>query len=178
MTSPGHSAYPQSVEVENHMAIALEKRLLPATRLPQPPDTVETESKLSISVVFTSVEATLPALKEAGALASALGAHITLVVPQVVPYALPLSSPLVLLDWNERRLRVITDESRVETTVHLYLCRDRLQALLAALKPHSLVIVGGRKRWWWPSAEERLGRSLRHAGHEVIFCGNGVSSHA
>lgn len=160
------------------MALALEKRLIPATGLPQPPDTVETGSRLNVSVVFTSVEATLPALKEAGALASALGAHITLVVPQLVPYPLPLASPPVLLDWNERRLRVIANESKVETTVRLYLCRDRLQALLDVLKPHSLVVMGGRKGWWWPTAEERLGRSLRHAGHEVIFCGTGVSSHA
>jgi hypothetical protein len=178
MTSPGLSAYSQTVEVEKHMALALERRLTPATRLPQRPDAVETESTLNIAVVFTSVEATLPALKEAGSLAAALGAHITLMVPQVVPYALPISSPPVLLDWNARRLRVIAEQSKVDTTVQLYLCRHREQALLKALAPHSLVVIGGRKRWWWPTSEERLGRSLRHAGHEVIFCGNGVNSHA
>ena len=160
------------------MALALDRRLTPATRHPLPPDVVEKESKLNISVVFTSVEATLPALKEAGTLASALGAEITLVVPQVVPYALSASQPPVAIDWTERRLRIIAEQSKVETTVHVYLCRDQLEVLLKVLKPHSLVVIGGRKRWWWPTAEERLERSLRHAGHEVIFCGNGVKSHA
>ncbi len=94
-----------------------EKFLIPA------PATRETSPRLNINVVFTSVDATLAALKEAGRLANNLSAHITLVVLQIVPYPLPLTSPLV--DWNERRFRVIASESPVETMVHLYLCRDR-----------------------------------------------------
>jgi hypothetical protein len=148
------------------MLLALKK---PLTGLPEAPAVQETETKLNISVVFTSVDATLKALKEAGALARKLGAHITLVAPQVVPYPLPLTSPPVLLDWNERRFSVIAGESKVETAVHLYLCRERLETLLSALTPHSLVVVGGRRRWWWPTSEERLAKTLRRAGHEVIF---------
>jgi hypothetical protein len=81
---------------------------------------------------------------------------------------MPLQSPPVLLDWNERRFKVIAEQSLVETTVHLYLCRDREATLLKTLRPHSLVVLGGPKRWW-PNAEKRLARKLRHAGHEVIF---------
>ncbi|MEI9812897.1 MAG: hypothetical protein WDO18_09610 [Acidobacteriota bacterium] len=101
-------------------------------------------------------------------LANKLGAHITLMAPQVVPYPLPLESPPVLLDWNERRFQVISQESFVETTVHLYLCRDRVTTLLTALTPRSTVVIGGRKRLW-PTPESRLARKLRNAGHEVIF---------
>lgn len=153
------------------MAPALERFLSPLTRLPDRPAADPTESRLNISVVFTSVEATLRALREAGALANRLGARITLIVPQVVPYPLPLTSPPVLLDWNERRFRVIASESPVETAVNLYLCRDRMEILRMALKPGSLVVVGGRKRRWWPTSEERLARTLRRAGHEVVFAG-------
>ena len=153
------------------MSLALEKLLIPGTGFPQQPASGETESRLSISVVFTSVTKTLSALREAGALASRLGAQITLVVPQVVPYPLPLESPPVLLDWNERRFHVIASESPVETMVRLYLCRDRLETLISVLKPHSLVVVGGRRRWWWPTSEERLAKTLRRAGHEVIYTG-------
>ena len=91
-----------------------------------------------------------------------------LVAPQVVPYPLPLTSPPVLLDWNERRLRVIANQSAVETIVRIYLCRDCWQALAQVLRPHSLVVVGGRERWW-PTREGRLARRLRRAGHEVIL---------
>lgn len=153
------------------MLLALEKLLTPESGHFRPPVAGQTESRLNISVVFTSVAPTLAALKKAGALANQLGGHITLLVPQVVPYPLPLESPPVLLDWNERRFRVIASHSPVETMVRLYLCRDRRETLMAALKPLSLVVIGGRTRWWWPTSEERLARTLRHAGHEVIYTG-------
>ena len=146
------------------MALALERMIAPVTGVPARPFTEETDSKLNISVVFTSVDATLAALKEAGNLASSLGGRITLVVPQIVPYPLPLTSPPVLVDFNERRLRVIASSCRVETRVSIYLCRDALETLQSVLKPHSLVVVGSRKRWW-PTAEKRLAAKLRLAGH-------------
>jgi len=156
------------MEARNDMSLAFEKTLAPHQQQPQTPDTTLTESRLNISVIFTSVDATLAALRQAGDLASRLGAKITIVVPQVVPFPLPLTSPPVLLDFNERRFRVIAKQSPVETRVLLYLCRDQWETLDAALDAHSLVVVGGRKRWW-PTREKRLARHLRRAGHEVIL---------
>ena len=153
------------------MSFALEKAVGPKSGLPQSSAGSNPASRLNISVVFTSVEATLAALREAGALADRLAARITLLVPQVVPYPLPLQSPPVLLDWSQRRFRVIASESTVETRVQLYLCRDRLQTLKSVLKPRSVIVIGGRRRWWWPTSEEALARTLRRAGHEVIFKG-------
>jgi hypothetical protein len=150
------------------MLLAFQKPLLPATGSPARPGTGEFESKLNVDVVFTSIEPTLAALKKAGALAGRLNARITLLVPQIVPYPLPLASPPVLLDFNERRFRVIANQSPVETMVRLYLCRDRLETLASVLKPHSVVVVGGRRRWW-PTPEKRLAGKLRRAGHEVIL---------
>lgn len=151
----------------NEMSLAYERRLDSATRPPARP-TDGAEPGLNIDVVFTSVQATLAALKRAGSLASRLNGRITLVVPQVVPYQCPLTSPPVLLDFSERRFRVLAAESPVDTTVQLYLCRDKWEALGMMLKPRSLVVVGGRKRWW-PTEEKRLARKLGRAGHEVIF---------
>jgi len=147
---------------------ALEKLLSPATGLPERPAIEEAESRLNIAVVFTSAEATIAAMKRAGALAEQLNARITLVVAQIVPWPLPLDSPPVLLDFSEKRFRDIADQSPVDITVRLYLCRDRLEVLRAVLAPHSLVVVGGRKRWW-PTPEKHLASSLRRDGHEVIF---------
>jgi hypothetical protein len=149
------------------MALALERMIAPVTGVPAPRFTEETDSKLDISVVFTSVDATLTALKEAASLANSLGGRITLIVPQIVPYPLPLTSPPVLVDFNERRLRVIANNCRVETRVSIYLCRDSLETLNSVLKPHSLVVVGSRRRWW--TAEKRLAAKLRRAGHEVVI---------
>jgi len=149
------------------MALAFERMLIPAVA--RPDETVRQDStRLGVVVVFTSVESTMHALRKAGALASRLNARISLVVPQVVPYPLPLTSPPVLLDFSERRFRVIAAESPVETTVRLYLCRDEMETLGAVLEPHSLIVLGGRRRWW-PTREKRLARKLRRAGHEVIL---------
>ncbi len=149
------------------MSLALERMIAPLTGVPVRPSREETDSKLDISVVFTSVDATLAALKEAGNLASSLGGRITLLVPQIVPYPLPLTSPPILVDFNERRLRVIASHCRVETRVSIYLCRDPLETLQAVLKPQSLVVVGSRKRWWL-TREKRLARKLRRFGHQVV----------
>jgi hypothetical protein len=125
--------------------------------------------RLDVTVVFTSTEATIRALKKAATLAQGLNARITLVAPRVVPWSLPLDRPPVAREFNERRLRRIVRRSPVETTVYAYLCRDKLQALTMALSPHSIVVIGGRTRWLWPTREQSLASDLRRAGHEVIL---------
>lgn len=149
------------------MALALERMIAPVTGVPARPFPEPSDSKLDISVVFTSVDATLAALKEAGNLAETLSGRITLIVPQIVPYPLPLTSPPMLVDFNERRLRVIASHCRVETRVSIYLCREPLETLKSVLKPGSLVVVGSRKHWW-PTPEKRLAAKLRRTGYEVI----------
>jgi hypothetical protein len=150
------------------MALVLQKTLIPASGCPEPAERVEPDPRLNIAVVFTSVEGTLAALRNAADLANRLAARITLIVPQVVPFPLPLETPPVLLDWNERRFGAIAEVAPVETKVQVYLCRDRDQALSSVLGPASLVVLGGR-RSWWPTWERRLARILRRAGHEVIL---------
>jgi len=150
------------------MSLAIEKLLAPASGRPALPIGEGADQKLNIAVVFTSVASTLAALKEAGNLASSLSARIKLVVPQVVPYPLPLETPPVRQEFNENRFRVIASESPVETSVQIILCRDRFEALTSALKPGSIVALGGKKRWW-STKESRLARKLRRAGYEVLF---------
>lgn len=150
------------------MAPACERRLGTVAGRPESTAPGRNGSGLSIAVVFTSVEATRAALKRAGAMAERLNAQLTLIVAQCVPIPWPLTSPPVLLDFSERLLSEIASECPVETTVRLYLCREPWETLKEALQPGSLLVVGGRKRWW-PTREERLARRLQRSGHEVIF---------
>jgi len=150
------------------MTLALQKVLAPAAGSPERPEPGKFESRLNLDVVFTSVEPTLAALRKAAALASRLNARITLVVPQIVPYPLLLQTPPVLIDFNERRFRIIASQCPVAVTVRIYLCRDPAETLAGVLKPDSVVVLGGRRRWW-PTAEKRLARKLRRVGHKVIF---------
>ena len=150
------------------MSLAIEKLLVPRTGHPTRPIGQETDRKLNIAVVFTSVDSTLVALKKAGSLANSLNARIALMVPQVVPYPLPLETPPVLVEVSEHRFRVIASESPVETRVQIYLCRDRMGMLLGTLSPNSLVVIGACKKWW-PTTEKLMARRLRQAGHKVIL---------
>jgi hypothetical protein len=149
------------------MLLLVDKVLNPIAGHPQRAD--ESDQGLNISVVFTSAQPTLVALRKAAAMASSLGARIMLLAPQVVPYPLPLQSPPVLIEWNERRFHSIANESPVETIVRLYLCRDRIETLKHALSPNSIVVIGGHRRWSPFTSEKRLARSLRRAGHEIIY---------
>src|SRR6266849_8967572 len=130
-------------------------------------------NELEINVIFTDPHGTLSALRTAGALAHQLRAHINLLVLRVVPYAFPLASPPVSIQFTERRLLDLAHrgaQGPMVISVQVYLCRDRRLCLLKALKPQSLVVVGGRARWW-PTKETKLARMLQFAGHRVIFAG-------
>jgi hypothetical protein len=144
------------------------ERLLPATGVPGWPGGCEGDPRFELSVVYTSFDATIAALKMAAALASGLSAHITLLVPQVVPYPLALENPQVLLEFTHKRLGVVATDIPVETTIRTYLCRDRLVTLSAVLKPGSIVVIGARKKWL-PTREKILVRRLRRFGHDVIL---------
>lgn len=135
---------------------------------PSRPPAQERDQSLKIAVVFTSIQATLAALKEAGVLAIKLGARITLLVPKVVPYPLLLESTAALDDFHAKRFRVVAGQSPVETSVQVCLCRDPFEAIAGALTPASLVVLAGPRRWW-PTREKAWADKLRRSGHEVVF---------
>jgi hypothetical protein len=125
--------------------------------------------RLDLKVIFTDLSKTSAALQTARTMARGLGARITLMVAQVVPYPLPLTAPDVPAKFTERIAESIAVD---DTTVEIYLCRDRNEALRRALPPGSLVIVGARKRRWRPSWflswDHRLARVLREDGQRVL----------
>ncbi|HEY7392774.1 MAG TPA: hypothetical protein VH640_29915 [Bryobacteraceae bacterium] len=154
---------------QSQIVPAFEKQFEPAISRPAAQPAEFGGHRLEISVVFTSPEFTLTALRRAATLAGNLGAYITLIVPQVVPFPLPLTSPPVLLDFQEARLREIASNTPVETLVRIYLCRSRWELLQTVLEPHSLVVLGARMQWSWLTHERRLARKLRRVGHEVVM---------
>jgi hypothetical protein len=136
---------------------------------PASSDLAERGRKLDLQVIFTDLPKTAAALATARSMASGLGARITLMVAQVVPYPLPLAAPDVPVEFTERALESLAIE---DTTVEIYLCRDRNETIRRALPPDSVVIVGARKCRWWPSwlpsQESQLARILRQDGRRVL----------
>jgi hypothetical protein len=141
--------------------------------LPAEPYLSNNDRKLDLKVIFTDLPKTAAALAAARTMARGLGARITLMVAQVVPYPLPLAAPDVPVEFTERLLESLASEKDnakddADTTVEIYLCRDRNETIRRALPPDSLVIVGARKWRWWPSSDRSLARILQHDGRRVL----------
>ena len=132
------------------------------------------DRELEVNVIYTTDVGTLAALKAAGDLACGLNARINLIVAQAVPWVLPVDQPPVSIDFTTRRVKALVERSAhgdIETRIKLYLCRERPQALLHALPPKSLVVIGDKKRWW-RSETARLAKALDRNGHRVLFVPN------
>ena len=143
------------------------------TRLQTPAAKQPTESVLAITVLLTSVRATLAALRRAGYLARELDATIRILSVRVVPYPLPLDRPQVDASILARRLITLAGGQPIPAVVQICFGRDVLDSLLQSLRPNSIVLVGA-KRAWWPWNERRLARQLSRRGHHVILITGGA----
>ena len=123
--------------------------------------------ELEVNVVYTRLPRTATTLNSAAALARGLGARVTVHVAQVIPYPLPLKSPPVSVQFAEEQLLILAGQQPVETNIQMYLCRDLTETIRRALKPHSVVIISGPKRWW-PTRESKLAAALRRDGHHIL----------
>jgi hypothetical protein len=123
---------------------------------------------LDVVVIHLGKRQTLTALRVAAKLAEGLQGAIRLLVAHVVAYPLPLESPAVELATLARQFNTISEEARVDPSVEICLCRDPWEAIGSRLKPRSIVVLAGPRRWW-PTREARLARRLRRAGHSVIL---------
>ena len=126
--------------------------------------------QLEVNVIFTEKQATAAALKSAESFASGLGACIRLRAVIAVPFRLSLDQPPVSVCFMEQLLCNLADhreENGAGCTV-LYVCRDQIETILLVLRPNSLVVIGGRKRWW-PTATSRIAGALHAKGHRVGF---------
>jgi hypothetical protein len=85
-----------------------------------------------------------------------------------VPYTLPLEKRALPEGFLENQVRALKRDFPAELSVRICLCRHPRQGLREVLEPHSLIVMGGRKRWW-PTEEQRLARFLQSSGHQVMF---------
>lgn len=124
-------------------------------------------ASLEIVVLHTNPKETPGALKMAGTLANDL-APIRLLVAQTVPYPLPLEAPPVSVEFLEDRTGRMVSEAGINVSVDIRLGRDAGDVIEAGVGPHSVIVIGGRRRWW-PTATMRLARRLERLGHQVVF---------
>jgi hypothetical protein len=119
-------------------------------------------------VLFTTHAGTVAALKMAARLGVNLGARPRVLMLYEVPYTLPLEKRALPDVYVENQVRALQLDFPGEISVQVHLCRHLREGLREVLPPHSLIVMGGRKRWW-PTPEQRLAKFLHSSGHQVIF---------
>jgi len=69
------------------------------------------------------------------------------------------------------RLVLLAASAGVDAIVRVCFCRKREDVFRWMLGKRSVVVMGGRHRWWWPTAAERIAERLKRQGHDVVFAG-------
>lgn len=124
--------------------------------------------RLDVNVLYTTRSGTLAALKSATRLTASLGTRPRVHVLYVVPWTLPLERRALPPGFLAELVSSLGQQSSTAISVQVYLCREAGRCVREIFQPHSLIVVGGRKRWWRTS-EQRLAEILERAGHLVIF---------
>ena len=121
----------------------------------------------TVYVVFTSIEATLLAVRVAAGFANALGLPVTVVHFQLVPYPLPMDHPAGRSPIESEEFRAGVKTLDLDLQLRTYLCRSDREAIPRAFRAHSLIVFSNRRRWW-TSRSSRWSRTLEAAGHFVV----------
>lgn len=122
----------------------------------------------SVSVLFTTEEETLAAARVGSVLAEAMAVPLTVIHFRTVPYPLSVHAPVGVSPVESDVFRHGLESCGIDARVRVFLCRKRESVIPMAFKGHSLIIMGGKRRWW-PTAAQRLRRRLEAAGHFVLF---------
>ncbi len=122
-----------------------------------------------VYVLFTSLDGTLAALRVARDLAASLSTStVRLVDFRVIQIGAPVEAPTgrspIEADGFLDRVRA----EGIDVRVNVYVCRNASCAIPHVFTDHSLIVIGGRHRWW-PTRATRLRRMLEDHGHLVVF---------
>jgi hypothetical protein len=121
----------------------------------------------TVHVVATSLEGTREALEAATALARGL-------CGRVVVFLRRASTDLNVADQNidnhetEQALRRLTDSYTPRPNVLSCVCKRAIDIVQLFQSP-GRVVIGGKARRWWPTAEQRLAEDLTRLGCHVTF---------
>jgi hypothetical protein len=123
-----------------------------------------------VTVVHTSTEGTIAALRTAAELATGLGAELALLWAEEIPcqYRLhDLPVPIEVLERQPQKIVYLSGIRESQVLTQLLLCRDKYTAIPHSLSSHSLVVIG-KSAAWWSRPGKKLEMILREAGHQVV----------
>jgi hypothetical protein len=121
-----------------------------------------------LQVVATTEAGTRQALVEASRLANGSSVRVLLLVPQVISFMSGSGNAREAAALADR-YREIAADAGVDARVRLCVCRRLDDVFRWMLGPRARIVIGGRQRWWWPTAAERMARRLQRQGYRVVF---------
>jgi hypothetical protein len=122
-----------------------------------------------VTVVHTSTEGTIAALRTAAGLAAGLGAELAFLWTEEIPVQFPLHDLPVSVELLERQVQKIVYLSGIresQVLTQLLLCRNKYTSISHVLPAHSLVVVGKSPGWWRQG--RKIEKVLRASGHQVV----------
>jgi hypothetical protein len=121
-----------------------------------------------VYVLFTSPDETLRAVRGARRLARPMGSGVTVVHFRPIDFGMPLEEPAGLSPVQTEDFKARLEAEDPDTRVRVCVCRNARQAIPSVLPAHSLIVIGGRHRWW-PTRSDRWRRTLEALGYVVVF---------
>jgi hypothetical protein len=121
-----------------------------------------------VYVLFTDIEETLCAIRVARRLAGPLSGRLTVVHFRPIGYGEPLDNSSGRSPAETGVFRERLEAEGADVDVRVCLCRDARRMLPLVFEAHSLVVIGGHRRWW-PTPAHRWRRTLEAAGHLVVL---------
>jgi hypothetical protein len=125
---------------------------------------VDAPAPVHLQIIATTESGTRAALAVARRILKRMdGARPLLLVPRK-------SSPSPRLDARAvDDYRRLAAESGVEVTVRLCLCSGYAELSKWMVARDSITVIGGTRRWWWPTRAERVAAALKRVGCETLF---------
>jgi hypothetical protein len=130
-------------------------------------DSPATANGGTVHVIATSLEGTREALEAATALARGLCGRVVVFLRRG---STDLNVPDPSIDKNEteQAVRRLTNSYTPRPNVLSCVCKRPIDVVQLFQSP-GLVVIGGKVRWWWPTAEQRLAQALTRLGCHVTF---------
>jgi hypothetical protein len=124
--------------------------------------------EMEIVVPYTEWSVTSAVLRRAVALAAGLNVRIQLVAVHAAPYPATLGCPALVHAHLVEQLVDLASHCQIPVTPQVVLARYWDEGFRFAMKPHSTVLIGTRRRFW-RTHEEKLAQALAREGHHVAL---------
>jgi hypothetical protein len=131
--------------------------------------TCATPARLSVKVLATTHDGTRCALDVAKRLTGGLDAQVVLLLPRLASLAGGFDPTSEERDALVDEHRALAADVGVHVNVLFCVCHGYDDVVHQMLGQSSLLVVGGRRRTWWPTREQRLVSRLGREGYPVVF---------